>query len=341
MRDARAGISTLSTGTNWQPEHMPSVPRQSAGHGNCARGRPMLFAPRATVLVASLAFAPACTDRLADSPTGPTTTPPIVLRPTQEVFVGAGDIAECDLPGAEATARLLDRIPGTVFTTGDHAYYRGSPDEFARCYEPTWGRHRTRTRPTPGNHDYETPGAFGYFDYFGETAAPAAPGFYSFDLGAWHIISLNSNIAIGDGSAQLSWLRRDLTVNRARCTLAFWHHPLFSSGTNGPDPRVRAVWDVLYLEDVEVVVNGHEHTYERFGPQHPSGRPDAARGIRQFVVGTGGAHLSQWSAVRPNSEARASVWGVLKLTLQDAGYTWEFLPVAGESFRDSGSDVCH
>jgi hypothetical protein len=296
---------------------------------------------RATmVLIASLAVAPACTDRLADSPTGPTTTPPLV-RATQEVFVGAGDIAECELPGAEATARLLDRIPGTVFTTGDHAYYRGAPDEFARCYEPTWGRHRTRTRPTPGNHDYETPGAFGYFDYFNDAAAPASPGFYSFDLGTWHIISLNSNIAIDDGSAQLSWLRRDLNVNRSRCTLAFWHQPLFSSGPNGPDARVKPVWDLLYAEDVDVVLNGHEHFYERFSPQHPSGRADTARGIRQFIVGTGGAHLSQWPAVRPNSEARAAVWGVLKLTLQEAGYTWEFLPVASESFHDSGSDVCH
>jgi 3',5'-cyclic AMP phosphodiesterase CpdA len=213
--------------------------------------------------------------------------------------------------------------------------------EFARCYEPTWGRHKSRTRPRPGNHEYETPGASAYFDYFGDAAAPWSPGFYSFDLGSWHIVSLNSNIAIDEPSAQLQWLRRDLSSNRARCTLAFWHHPLFSSGPNGADTRMRPLWEVLYAEGADVVLNGHEHMYERFGPQHPSGRADATGGIRQFTIGTGGAHLGQVQLARPNSEARAAVWGVLKLTLQDAGYTWEFRAVAGESFRDAGSDLCH
>jgi 3',5'-cyclic AMP phosphodiesterase CpdA len=269
-------------------------------------------------------------------PTGPTPEP----RVGPAVLVGAGDIAECGLAGAAETAFLLDQIDGTVFTVGDNAYYQGTRDEYERCYGPTWGRHKARTRPIPGNHEYETPGASGYYGYFGPAAAPAAPGFYSYDLGAWHIVALNSNIPIDEGSPQIAWLRDDLSRHRATCTLAYVHHPLFSSGRNGPSPHMRLLWEVLYAAGVEAVISGHDHLYERFAPQNPAGRVEFDRGVRQFVVGTGGAHLYPVPPTRPNSEAVASVWGVLKLTLRGGAYDWEFVPVAGQSFRDVGTGGC-
>jgi hypothetical protein len=273
------------------------------------------------------------------APTGPSEPIPSGATGISEpaapaVFVGAGDIADCGLPGAEATARLLDDIAGTVFTTGDNAYFHGSQQDYERCYEPTWGRHKRRTRPVPGNHEYETPGAAGYFWYFGDAAAPGSQGFYSFDLGAWHIIALNSNIPMDHASEQVAWLRADFATNRTRCTLAYEHHPLFSSGVNGPIPAVRAIWDVLYEEGADVVLSGH-------APQDPVGRADAARGLRQFVVGTGGGKNTLIVALQPNSEVRFSTWGVLKLTLRPTSYDWEFVPVAGESWRDSGAAQCH
>ena len=272
----------------------------------------------------------------AISPVAPT---PVVGGPA--VLVGAGDIAECEVPGAEATALLLDAIPGTVFAAGDNVYYQGSLEQYQRCYGPTWGRHKARTRPIPGNHEYETPGASGYYTYFGSAAEPGAPGYYSYDVGAWHVVALNSSIPIDAASPQLAWLRNDLAAHRSTCTFAYVHYPLFSSGQNGSVTRMQPLWDVLYAEGVELVVSGHDHHYERFAPQDPSGRNDAARGVRQFVVGTGGVHLYSVGAARPNSEVRASVWGVVKFTLHGAGYDWEFVPVAGQSFRDFGSGSCH
>ena len=270
--------------------------------------------------------------------TTPTSPSPPALGPA--VLVGAGDIAECGLAGADATARLLDEIQGTVFAAGDNAYYTGSRLEYEQCYGPTWGRHKSRTRPIPGNHDYETPGAEGYFAYFG-TGATSPPGYYSYEVGAWHVVALNSNVPIESGSAQFEWLRADLASHRTLCALAIVHHPLFSSSVNGPTARLRPVWDLLYAEGVEVVVSGHDHVYERFAPLDPSGRPDPSRGIRQFVAGTGGAHLYPMGAPQPGSEALASLWGVLKFTLRAADYQWEFVPVAGQAFRDAGAGVCH
>lgn len=243
---------------------------------------------------------------------------------------------------------MLDKIEGTVMAVGDLAYYQGSAQQFRECYGPTWGRHRTRTRPVPGNHEYESPGAQPYFDYFGILAGTPGEGYYSYDLGAWHIIALNSNfngllgrVAVDETSAQVQWLREDLAENRARCALAYFHHPLFASGPNGPWVQMRPIWRVLYEAGVEVVVNGDDHAYERFAPLDPDGRRDAARGIRQFVVGTGGAPLVQAQRVDANSEIRRAAWGVLKLTLEMDSYTWEFVPIDGETFRDSGSGTCH
>jgi len=256
------------------------------------------------------------------------------------VLVGAGDIADCD---ASPTAALLDNIPGTVFTAGDNAYPNGSSSDYSQCYDPSWGRHKARTRPSPGNHDHNTSGAAGYFGYFGAQAGPAGLGYYSYDLGAWHIISLDSNIDMSAGSAQETWLRADLAASTKRCAIAYWHHPRFSSGTNhGSEPATQPLWQALYDFGAEIVISGHDHEYERFAPQTPNGSADPARGIREFVVGTGGAGLYSLGTPLPNSEVgNDNSHGVLKLTLSDGSYTWEFIPVAGDSFRDSGSGTCH
>lgn len=257
------------------------------------------------------------------------------------VLVGAGDIATCGDPGAEETAKLLDQIAGIVFTSGDNAYEEGNKQEYFSCYEPTWGRHKERTRPAPGNHEYKTSAAHPYFEYFGENAGPAGRGYYSYDVGSWHIVSLNSNISARAGSAQVRWLREDLATHPAKCTLAYWHHPVFSSGKHGNDARMREVWRVLYEFGADVVVNGHDHIYERFAPQTPAGVLDEGKGIREFIVGTGGKSLYRFGTIRANSQVRAnSAFGVLKLTLYPTRYAWEFIPVAGHTFRDSGSDEC-
>ena len=267
----------------------------------------------------------------------------VLIRAPQAVLVGAGDIASCAYDADEATAKLLDSIPGTIFTAGDNAYANGTVRQFARCYAPTWGRHRRRTRPSPGNHDYRTAGAPAYYAYFGPMAGPAGRGFYSYDRGGWHIISLNSNISMSDTSSQYRWLRHDLALHKTRCTLAYWHHPRFSSGTtHGSRAAAQPLWQALYHAGAEVIVAGHEHQYERFAPQTPTGVLDTARGIRQFVVGTGGADLYPFGPAIANSEVRNNTThGVIKLTLRADGYDWEFVPVAGASFRDSGSGKCH
>lgn len=282
----------------------------------------------------------------SQSPTGPTpgpppTNPPPVQVPSgPQVFVGAGDIAMGDR-NSVMTASLLDSINGLVFTLGDNAYFQGTRQQYRDFYDSTWGRHKGRTFPVPGNHEYESPGAGPYFEYFGELAAgPTGQGFYSFEIGDWHAIALNSNIGVGASSPQAAWLRNDLATNRTRCTLAYWHHPLFTSGPDGDMPSLREFWRILYDAGVEIVMNAHEHMYERFAPQDPDGRPDSARGIRQFIAGTGGAFLYQPVTLHPNSEVRISSFGVLKLTLSSDRYQWEFIPVAGGA-SDGGSGTCH
>ena len=256
------------------------------------------------------------------------------------VLVGAGDIASCYERGDGRTARLLDGIPGTVFTTGDNAYDSGTAAQFRDCYGPTWGRHKGRTRPTPGNHDFRTRSAGPYFRYFGERAGPAGRGYYSYDLGAWHVVALDSNKAADPGSAQYEWLRADLAANQAGCTAAYWHAPVFSSGEHGNNPKMTEIWKLLDEAGGDVVLAGHDHDYERFAPQDSAGNADP-NGIRQFVVGTGGRFLRPFTTVQKNSEVRNSKdHGVLKLTLHEAGYDWEFVPVAGATFRDSGSAQC-
>ena len=259
-----------------------------------------------------------------------------------EVLVGAGDIADCGSSGAEATAALLDAIPGTVFTAGDNAYSSGTASEYANCYDPTWGRHKARTRPAPGNHEYNTGDAAPYYAYFGANAGPSGRGYYSYDLGDWHLISLNSNIDMSVGSAQELWLRADLAATTKTCVLAYWHHPRFSSGSHGSSTESQPLWQALYDYNADVVVVGHDHNYQRFAPQTPSGAPDPVRGMREFVAGTGGRSHYSFSTPIANTEAyNTDTWGVLKLTLDAASYSWEFIPIAGGTYRDSGTGACH
>jgi Calcineurin-like phosphoesterase len=273
----------------------------------------------------------------------PRTSAPI----SDPVLVGAGDIADCASSGDEATAKLLDDVSGTVYTLGDNAYESGAPSEFSECYDPTWGRFKERTRPSLGNHDYLTHEASGYFDYFGSAAGDPKKGYYSYDLGGWHVVVLNSQcwqvVRCGPYSPMIDWLEQDLASSPMPCTLAYWHNPLFSSGYHGNYPGMKPAWEALYEADAEVVLNGHDHDYERFPPQSPSGAADDARGIRQFVVGTGGRELRPFrTTIAANSEVRnAHTFGVLKLTLHPNSYEWKFVPVAGKTFTDSGASDCH
>jgi hypothetical protein len=256
-------------------------------------------------------------------------------------LVGAGDIGQCGSAAVEATARLVDSVSGIVFTTGDNAYPNGSAANFRDCYEPQWGRHRARTRPTPGNHEYDSAGAAPYFSYFGDNAGPSGLGYYGYTAGAWRVVALNSEIPVGPGSAQLQWLRSELGVASNACTMVYWHKPLFSSGPNGPNRDMREIWRVLYELNVDLVVNGHDHLYERFAPQDPDGRLDSVRGIRQITVGTGGGSLYTPVTSAPNQEAIGIVHGVLRLTLNDSSYQWQFMPVSGGAFADAGIGQCH
>ena len=283
------------------------------------------------------------------APASVAATPALSGPATDPVLVGAGDIASCDdLAGAEATAKLIDKIPGTVFAAGDLAYPDGSAEQFANCYAPTWGRFKNRTRPAPGNHEYHSTGASAYSSYFGDAAGDPTKGYYSYDLGAWHVIVLNSECAEVGGcdapSPQGKWLKQELDQHPVACTLAYWHKPLFSSGgRHGNDPDMKPLWQTLYAAGADVVLNGHDHNYERFAPQDPDGNNDPKRGIREFVVGSGGKNSHRaMGTTKPNSEARNDdTFGVLKLTLHAGGYDWQFVPEAGKSFTDSGSGVCH
>ena len=260
-------------------------------------------------------------------------------------LVGAGTVASCSSSGDEATAAILDATPGTVFNLGDNVYPSGSLTNYQNCYNPSWGRHKARTAPALGNHEYDTsPTAADYFTYFGAAAGDPTKGYYSYDLGAWHVVALNSDVSMSAGSAQEQWLRTDLAAHPLRCTLAYWHHPRFSSGsTHGSMVGAQPLWQALYDAGAEIVLSGHEHNYERFAPQTPGGALDLARGIREFVVGTGGGSGAYpFGTPIANSEVRITgVNGVLKLTLGDGTYAWQFIPVAGQTATDSGSGTCH
>jgi hypothetical protein len=253
------------------------------------------------------------------------------------ILVGAGDISSCDNDNDEATAKLLDAIPGTVFVLGDNVYIDGTYRDFTDCYHPTWGRHKDRTRPVPGNHEYFTPDAAGYFTYFN-----SIPAYYAYDLGAWRIYALNSEIDVSATSPQVAWLKNDLDANPRLCALAYWHKPLWSSRyEDGSDATFQTLWQTLHNAGAELVVNGHIHNYERFQEMNAEGRA-ASPGLREIVAGTGGVNHDGYVSSLSTSEVRnADTYGVLKLILSPARYSWQFIPVGGESFTDSGTTGCH
>jgi calcineurin-like phosphoesterase family protein len=258
------------------------------------------------------------------------------------VVVAAGDIAQAAGHQQATADRIAEIDPDAVLLLGDLQYPNGDLADFRRLYHPTWGRFKATSRPSPGNHEYHTPAAAGYLDYFGRAARPAGRSYYSFDLGGWHVIALNSNIPFETGSAQERWLRADLVATSKRCILAYWHHPRFSSGSHeGDHVEVGPLWTDLYDARADVVLNGHEHSYERFARQDPRGRADR-QGIRQFVVGTGGAALQPLAAARPNSQLRtAAAHGVLELVLHPASYEWRFVAESGAVLDRGGPVTCH
>jgi len=304
---------------------------------------------KAPIWVAIVAVAAAGGFALVESSRDPVEAKRLVLLPVgaDPMLLAAGDIASCGSTGDEATAALLQTRPTAVVATlGDNAYDDGTASEFSNCYDPSWGRAKLRTHPAPGNHDYHTSGAAGYYGYFGAAAGDAARGYYSYDLGTWHLIALNSNCSVvscAAGSAQEQWLRTDLAAHTNVCTLAYWHHPRFSSGTkHGSSTTVAALWKALYDGNADIVLEGHEHNYERFAPLNPSGAVDTARGLRSFVVGTGGrSHYGFGSPITGSEVRNGDTSGVLQLSLRPTSVAWQFIPEAGKAFTDSGTQVCH
>jgi 3',5'-cyclic AMP phosphodiesterase CpdA len=258
--------------------------------------------------------------------------------------VAAGDIADCRRiepaeSGAARTARLIEPTDAWILTLGDHTYPVGAPAEFSHCFDPTWGRFGDRLRPAPGNHDYGTPGAAGYYCYFGERAGPPGRGYYAFRIGEWHVVALNSNVAATAGSPQHRWLIDELRASGVRCTLAYWHHPVFSSGPHGNDARMRDALAALHAAGAEIVLVAHDHVYERLAPHDATGAADAS-GVRAFTVGTGGARLYAFTEAHPLSEVRDSAaHGVLRLTLGAGRYRWAFVGIEG-AVRDAGEGAC-
>ncbi len=275
-----------------------------------------------------------------------------VIAQTQDVtLVGAADIGGCGPTPAhsQATAALLDSIPGMVFVAGDLAYPNGAETEDIRCYDATWGRQRSRTTPAVGVHDFIAPNAQGYFNYFGAIAGDPTKGYYSYNYGAWHVVIINDICTVSAGvngctatSAEGQWLQSDLTANPTACTVAIWHQPLYSSTSSAVTTAMKPFWQILYNAGAELVINGHAHNYERFAPQDPNSNLDVAKGLREFVIGTGGESLQSFTTTASNSEVRnSSTFGVLKLTLHATSYDWQFIPIAGQTFTDSGSQACH
>jgi hypothetical protein len=272
------------------------------------------------------------------------TAAPVAGRADDPVLAAAGDIAPAAETGHDqgTSDRVLAIHPTAVLALGDLQYPSGALEDFRRYYDRTWGRFKDRTRPAPGNHEYQTGGAAGYFAYFGAAARPNGTSYYSFDLGPWHLISLDSNIDHGAGSAQERWLRSDLAATSKKCVLAYWHHPRFSSGTeHGGDGSVDQFWRDLHAAGADVVLGGHEHNYERFAPQDPDGRADPL-GPREFVVGTGGKDLYRFGAAEPNSQVRVNnAFGVLRMVLRPSGYDWEFVTATGTVVDSGGPVACH
>jgi hypothetical protein len=257
------------------------------------------------------------------------------------VIVGAGDMGTCASTNDEATARLLDSLAGTVFTAGDNDYSDATPvPAYGVCFDSTWGRHKGRVRPAAGDDDPRGNSLDDYFNYFG-AAAHGPTGYYSYDLGTWHIVVLNSGVPVD--STQVRWLRADLAAHPARCTLAITHRPAFSSGNAGNSTGQVPYFEALYDAGAELILAGNDHDYERFAPQAPDQSPDPDSGVVEIVVGTGGkSHGKINLPLQPNSVAQNDdSYGVLRLELHASSYDFRFIPVAGRTFTDAGSGACH
>jgi hypothetical protein len=274
-----------------------------------------------------------------------------VIVTAGDLVCGTGTSSSAPCQHAETAALVTSIAPAAVLLLGDIQYESGTLSDFNTFYQPTWGVHKSITYPAPGNHEYQTSGAAGYFDYYNGVGVPSGragtrgQGYYSFNLGTWHIVSLNSNCGLvggcGVGSPQEVWLRADLAANPAACTIAYWHHPRYSSGSHGDNAITQALWQALYDYGADLILAGHDHDYERFAPQTATGTLDVARGIRSFVVGTGGKETRPFSTARPNSELRnSSSLGLLKLTLHPTSYDWQFVPIPGHTLNDAGSAAC-
>ncbi|MFZ6734292.1 metallophosphoesterase family protein [Undibacterium sp. Ji42W] len=283
--------------------------------------------------------------------TKPASKKPVEKSVSATVYV-AGDIADCRKrpPVESMAARTAELIASGLdkdstaraITLGDNTYPVGKPEEFSNCYEPTWGRFKEKTLPSPGNHDYGMPKALGYYNYFGELAGPDRRGYYATRLGKWYILSLNSNLDQAQMQEQLKWLKDELDSNKQSCTLAFWHHPVYSSGGHGNNKNMQEAWTMLAAAKADIVLAAHDHDYERFAPLDANGDRDDKNGIRSFVVGTGGAKLTPMFLPKGATELRDnSTHGVLKLTLHAKSYEWEFLPVPGQALVDKGQAACH
>jgi hypothetical protein len=311
-------------------------------------------------------FTPTATATVTPTPTATATPPPggsVTVMAAGDISCGATSRgAKCKQ--METSDLLVDGAPAAVLPLGDVQYECGEIADFDRSYNPSWGRVKDVTRPAIGNHEYSTlssnsncasnvKGAPGYWTYFGDASTPLQPGcrvsckgYYSFDVGAWHLIALNSNCSQAGGcgptSPQGKWLASDLTAHQNACTLAYFHHPRFSSGGIGNNTSTDTLWQPLYNAGVNVILVGHDHNYERFAPQNPGGALDNAFGIRQFVVGTGGRNTSSMGSRKANSEVfNTGTFGVLEMTLSSSSYSWRFIPIAGQSFTDVGSGNCH
>ena len=338
-----------------QTQQLTATPKDAGG--NALSGRMVTWASGSTAvatvsgsgLVSGVAAGSATITATSEGKSGSAsvTVTPVGATVT---LVGAGDIAECGDATDDSTAALLGRIGGTVFTAGDNAYPDGYYQDYVNCWAPSWGRYQAVVRPAAGNHEYHdsiTSGAADYYRYFfrehGTLVGDSGHYYYSYDLGAWHIVVLNTFIDMSAGSPQEQWLRADLAASTKQCTLAYMHYARFSSGSvHGSYSAVQPLWQALYDYGAEIAIAGHDHEYERFAPQTPDGHLDTARGIRAFVVGTGGGGLYSFGTPLLNSQVRNSnTWGVLKLTLADGSYSWEFVPITGQTFTDSGSGTCH
>jgi hypothetical protein len=299
---------------------------------------------------------PTFTPTFSPTPTRQSTATPVPTftqtpSPTPAVLIGAGDIANCakENPRDALTAELIKtqiaRYPqAEIFTAGDNVQDEGKAWEYKNCFDPTWGQFKERIHPVPGNHDLMTDNGKAYYEYFGKAAGQPGKGYYSYTLGSWHLVGLNGNcdeIACGKGSTQLNWLKEDLANSAQKCTLLYWHHPYFGSGSSGGYAPVSQFWKAAYKAGAEIVVNGHNHDYERFAPQDEDGNFTPQGGLREFVVGTGGAALHKWGKIKDNSEVRLNTsLGIIVFVLYPDRYEWQFIPVDPQQAGDSGSGFC-